>query len=113
MTRQAIADMIASVGIPYAYNEFDVNDEGRPDGPPFICFLYPAGSGFAADDCAYVSFAQLVVELYTDNVDFTLEAALEAALRGADLVCDKEQAYIDAEHMYQTTYTTEVILTDE
>ena len=105
--------MIASVGIPYAYDHFDEHDADRPDGPPFICFLYPERSGFAADDCDYVTIAQLVVELYTDNVDFTLEARLEAALEAADLVCDRDQVYIDAEHMYQTIYTTEVILSNE
>lgn len=113
MTTREISQMIASVGLPYAFDHFDERDAGRPEGPPFICFLYPERNGLAADDCNYFSVAQLIVELYTDNVNFTLEARLEAALDAAELPHSREQTYIESERMYQTTYTTEVLLTDE
>ena len=105
--------MLASVGIPYAFDHFDEQDADRPDGPPFICFLYPEEAALAADDGPYAAITTLVVELYTDIVDFALEARLEAALTAADLPCDKERAYIEKERMFQTTYPTEVLLTDE
>ena len=113
MTREEIYGILRSTGLPCAFDHFDEREADRPDGPPFICFLLPELDSMAADDIAYVTIARLVVELYTDNVDFTLEAALEAALDAAELICSKSQTFIEAEKMYQTTYTTEVLLTDE
>ena len=113
MTRVDIASMIEAIGIPYAFDHFPDIPGKHPQGPPYICFLLPKRNDFMADDKAYVKFAELVVELYTDNVDFELEAKVEAALDAAELPYDQTRRYIDSESMYQTTYTTEVILTDE
>lgn len=102
--------MIAGVGLPYAYDNFDKKDRGRPSGPPYICFLYPGDDGFHADDINYTKITELVIELYTDNVRFDLEARLEAALTAKDLAFSSDRRYISGERMYQTTYTTEVLL---
>ena len=79
----------------------------------FICFLYPQRDAFFADDTSYVKFTELVIELYTDNVNFDIETRVEAALEAAELPFDQARRYIDSERMYQTTYTTEVELDDE
>ena len=111
MTRAEIATMIAGVGLPYAYDHFTDND--APGGPPFICFLYTTANDFKADDTNYQPITELVIELYTDEPDFTKEAAVETALNGAGLVYGKDgPSYIDGEKMYQTTYATAVLLTD-
>lgn len=102
--------MIASVGLPCAYDHFDKDDVNRPDGPPFICFLYPENNDPAFDDHNYVQVEQLVIELYTDNKDFDHETAIEDALNANDLPFDKDCTWLDDEHMYQTTYTTEVCI---
>lgn len=113
MTRAQIADMIAGIGVPYAFDHFGDKDGEHPEGPPFICFLYVDRDDFHADGINYVHIVQLSIELYTDEPDFELEAAVEAALTGADLTFGRpEQEYIDGEKMYQTTYNTEVLLTD-
>lgn len=105
--------MIAGVGLPYAYDHFDENDADRPDGPPFICFLYPGRDDFMADDANYSRITELVIELYTDNADFTLEESVEAALTAAGLPFGKSgPTHIESERMFQTTYTTEVLLTN-
>ena len=53
------------------------------------------------------------MELYTDEPDFTLEAAVESALTGAGLVYTRSgPEYIQNERMYQTTYETSVVLTE-
>ena len=111
MTRQEIATMIAGVGLPYAYDHFDEIE--APGGPPFIVFYYPDSDDFMADDTNYATIAQLVIELYTDNVDFAKEAAVEAALRSASLPFRRQQTWIDSERMYQTAYATTVLLTDD
>lgn len=111
MTRSEIATLIAGIGLPNAYNHFSKDES--PSGPPFILFYYPALDDFFADNINYASIAELVVEFYTDNVDFTKEAAIEAALNGADLAFSMSRDWIDDERMYQTTYVTSVLLTDE
>lgn len=110
MTRKQVADMIGRVGLPYAYNQF--NEADAPDGPPFICFFYPNSDDLYADNVNYASIAVLVIELYTDNIDYSREAAIESALTAHELPYSKGQEFIDSERMYQTTYTTEVCITD-
>lgn len=107
MTYKEIAQMIDSVGVPYAYYQFP---EGTGQEPPFICFYYPNNNDFVADGENYVKVVQLVIELYTDNKDFSLEASLEVALAEHDLVFTREETYIDSERMYLETYYTEVII---
>ncbi|MBR7187093.1 MAG: hypothetical protein IKD53_00910 [Clostridia bacterium] len=108
MTRQEIATMIGGIGLPYAYDHFDDRDGAHPQGPPFICFMYPNDDDLQADNINYAHITALVIELYTDNVDFDLEGAVEAALTANALPYAKAETYIDGERMYQTTYTTEV-----
>lgn len=113
MTREQIATMIAGIGLPNAYDHFDDKDGAHPQGPPFICFFISARDDFHADNGNYVKVAELIIELYTDEPDFDLEAAVEAALSAADLPYQREgQDYIESERMFQTTYNTEVLLTD-
>lgn len=108
MTLREIATMIAGVGLPYAYYQFSEAD--APQGPPFICFYYPNDHDFIADNTNYARISALVVELYTDNKDFDLEARVEAALSAAELVYSRSETYIDSEKMFMTTYTTEVCI---
>ena len=100
--------MIASIGLPSAYDHFTERD--RPDGPPFICFLYPYNNDQAFDDRNYVQVEQLQIELYADNKDFDNETAIEDALNAASLPFDKDCTWLDDERMYMTTYTTEVLI---
>ena len=110
MTRAEIATMIANVGLPYAYNHFSKDDGEAPQGPPFICFFYPNNDDFIADNINYAQITALVIELYTDNVDFDKEEAIETALTAAELPYTKAQTYIESEKMYQTIYNTEVYI---
>lgn len=107
MTTQEIASMIESIGLPFAYYQFD-EDTGQQ--PPFICFFYPEDHDVLADNVNYVKVNRLVIELYTDNKDFALEAAVEAALTGAGLVYSRSEEKIDDEKMYEVIYTTEVLI---
>ena len=110
MTYKEISDMIASIGLPYAYYQFP---DGTEQSPPFICFLFDSSNDLAADNTNYQRIRQLVVELYTDNKDFALEDAVEAALNGSGLVYSRSESYIDSERMFMVAYTTEVIITEE
>ena len=107
MTYKGIASMIAGIGLPNAYYQFD---EGTAVAPPFICFYYPGDHDMAADNINYARVEQLVIELYTEQFDPEQESAVEEVLVANELVCSRVRNYIDGEHMHMTTYTTEVII---
>lgn len=110
MTYKEIAQLIDGIGYPYAYYQFE---QETAKEPPFICFYYPGRDDMLADDSNYAHITELTIELYTDNKDFTAEAAVEAALEAAEIVYEKDETYIDSERMYMITYTTEVLINAE
>ena len=110
MTYKKIAAMVASIGVPYAYYQFP---ENTGQEPPFVCFLFPESKDFYADDRAYAPMSKLVLELYTDNKDFTLESAVERALTENGLAWKREEEYLDSERMFLQVYRTVVLLTKE
>lgn len=110
MTYKEIAAMVASVGVPYAYYQFD---EGTAKAPPFICFFYPGSDDMIADNTNYQAIRPLTIELYTDNKDFTLEATVEAILTENGIPFTRNEVFIDTERMYQITYFSEVVITPE
>ena len=110
MTYQEIETLVAGIGYPNAYYQFE---EGTELNPPFICFYYPGRNDAKADNSNYAPITGLTIELYTDNKDFVAEAAVEAALEAAEIVYGKQESYIESEKMYMITYNTEVLITDE
>lgn len=99
--------MVASIGLPYAYNEFP---DGTAQSPPFICFLYDTSNDFAADNTNYVKVRPLVIELYTDNKSFSLEQTVESVLEANGLFYTRNETYIASERMFLVTYTMEVCI---
>jgi len=97
--------------IPAAYLQFPEDDPNNP-APPFICYYYTGDDDLKADNTNYQKIRQVSIELYTDNKDFTLEQKVETTLTSHGLVYSKMEAYINEEKMYQTTYETEVIITN-
>lgn len=110
MTYKEIATMIASIGLPYAYYQFP---DGTGIAPPFVCFLYDSNDDLYADGINYATIADLTIELYTDNKDFSLESTVESVLTGNGLAFDKDETYIDSEKMFQISYTSQVIINKE
>lgn len=107
MTYEQISEMLAEVGIPYAYYQFP-NDSGQQ--PPFLCFYYSNDGDFKADNTNYQKIEALTIELYTDSKDFDLEQSVEGILTEHDLVYSRNETEIDSEQMHLTTYYTEVII---
>lgn len=110
MTYKQVAQIIAGIGLPFAYDHFD---EGNAAEPPFICFFFEGSDDFTADNTNYQRIRPLTVELYTDNKDFSLENTVETALNAAGLVFSRNETYIDSERMYEVSYETEIIITEE
>ena len=106
MTYEEIAQMIESIGLPYAYYQFP---DDTQQAPPFICFLYDYDDIYA-DDSNYVKRVVLTVELYTDTKNIPLESAVEAVFDENELSWSKAATYIDSERMWQTSYSMEVFI---
>lgn len=109
MTYKQVAEMVSSIGVPYAYYQFP-NNTGI--APPFVCFYFNSSNDFAADNTNYQRIRQLSLELYTDNKDFALEQTVENILNQNGLVYSREETYLDSERMYMVTFMTEIIITE-
>lgn len=101
MTYEEINDMMAEMGLPYAYHHFA---EGESPQPPFLLFLSPGEETFSADNVAYYSFKQLDIELYTDKKNPALEEEIEALLTQHEIYFTKSEAWIESEKLYEVLY---------
>ena len=106
MTNREVAEMVASIGLPYAYYQFP---EGTAQAPPFVVWFYSNSSDVYADQKNYVKKPVLNIELYTSEKDFDLEAVVEGKLNDNSLTYYKEENYIDSEKIWQIAYEMEVI----
>jgi hypothetical protein len=107
MTYAEISTMLSAVGVPFAYHHFE---EGSGQQPPFITFYYEGENDLKADNINYQPVRPLTIELYTDNKDFVLEAAVEAVLTANGLAFSRAETYIESERMYMVSYNTEVLI---
>lgn len=105
MSLSEIATMINSIGLPFAYRAFD-----SPQAPPFICYLYTGNTPEPADNKNYVKIETLVIELYTDNKDFSLESQIEAVLDANEMIYERDEEWLSDERMQLTTYTMDVFI---
>lgn len=102
-----IAEMIASIEIPFAYRAFE---EGTATPCPFICYLFTGNSPEPADNKNIVKIETLTIELYTNQKDFALEEQIENVLSDHELVFDRDEEWLSDEKMQLTTYTMEVLI---
>lgn len=107
MTRLEIANMLGTIGVPVAYYSFE--NVGSPNYP-FLVYFYNGSDDKIADDTNYVKVEQLRIELYSKQVDFELESTVEDILNANGIVYDKDRAYINQEHAWETIYESEVII---
>ena len=93
--------------VPYAYYQF-TQDTAKE--PPFVVYYFTGSDDFGADNINYQAIRQAVIELYTDNKDFALEAAVENLLTANEMRYTKSETFIDSEKMHMTVYNMEVII---
>lgn len=108
MTYQQVNDMIASFGLPYAYYEFP---DDTPQVPPFVCFYYEQTDDVYADDKNYQRIIELTIEFYSKHKDFVIETNIEQTLTAAGLTYVRYGQFLDSEHMHETVYEMEVLIT--
>ena len=109
MTTKQVETMLSGVGIPTAYYEFPTPQEG----PPYLCFYFSNDNDVKADNSNYVRVDNLIVELYTEAKDFSLESSLEDVLAEAGMVWSKSETHLGDERMYEVIYEMNVIITEE
>lgn len=97
----------ATTSVPFAYYQFTADTAKEP---PFLVYYFTQSDDFGADNINYQPIRRAVIELYTDNKDFTLENAVEALLTSHEMRYSKDEAYIDSEKMHLTSYEMEVIV---
>lgn len=105
MSLSEIATMINSMGLPFAYRAFD-----SPQAPPFICYLYGPNIPEPADNKNFVDIETLVIELYTDNKDFSLESQIKAVLDANEMVYERDEEWLSDEKMQLTTFSMEILI---
>ena len=96
MTFKEVNTMLAGINVPTAYHHFAENTGQQP---PFICFYFDGSRDQYADDSNYQKIEHLIIELYTDNKDFTLEATVESALASSGLTWTRNETYIETEQI--------------
>ena len=106
MTYKQINTMVGLMGLPYAYYQFP--ETGQK--PPFICWFLEGIDDVYADNANYQRIVNLTIEFYSDEKDFTNEAAIESQLTLSGLTYTKTETYIDSEKMHQTVYEMEVLI---
>ena len=96
MTHQEIIELLEKSGLPFAYDHFV---EGESPEPPFLVFLYPNSSNFAADGKVYFKKRKVNVEL---------EEQVETVLDECGLFYEKSEVWIESENLYEVLYQMEV-----
>lgn len=110
MTYKEIAEMVESMGFPFAYYQFP---EKAAPSLPYVIFYYPNNDDLKADNSNYQTIVSLNIELYTANKDFTNEATVESVLNAYGLVFEKSETYLSSEKMYEVLYQTSAVITAE
>lgn len=103
MTLAELKTLLNGTGIPVSFSNVPLdNNTARP----YICFFQDADRNFAADGVVYYSRKVIIVRLYTDKRDEVSEGKVETAL--TDMYYSKDIQFLDAEKIYEITYTIEV-----
>lgn len=103
-----LLNIMREIGFPFAYHHFA---EGESPNPPFLLFLTPASSNFAADGKTYFKANEVHIELYADYKNPVLEEKVEAVLDRHDIFYNKTEAFIESEQLYETLYIFEMEVT--
>lgn len=100
-----LLNIMREIGFPFAYHHFA---EGESPNPPFLLFLTPASSNFAADGKTYFKANEIHIELYADYKNPVLEEQVEAVLDRHGIFYNKTETFIESEQLYETLYIFEM-----
>lgn len=103
MTLDELYTVLASTGLPVAYNAF-----ASPQALPCIAYSFAFSDNFGADGKVYKKTNRVDINLYTVKKDTVNEALLEQKLDGAGLFYNKSEYYLDGEKAYQISYEVNI-----
>lgn len=103
-----LLNIMREIGFPFAYHHFA---EGESPNPPFLLFLTPESSNFAADGKTYFKANEVHIELYADYKNPVLEEQVEAVLDRHGIFYNKTETFIESEQLYETLYIFEMEVT--
>lgn len=103
-----LLNIMREIGFPFAYHHFA---EGESPNPPFLLFLTPESSNFAADGKTYFKANEVHIELYADYKNPVLEEQVEAVLDRHGIFYNKTETFIESEKLYETLYIFEMEVT--
>ena len=95
MSFSEVEQMIAELGLPYAYWCFD---EEEVPAAPYVIFSMPESDNMAADGRVYEKV----------NKSPHIEAALEELLDAYGLFYNRQEYYIEKDKMFEELYALEV-----
>lgn len=107
MTFEEVKTIINSIGLPAAYFSFP---EKEAPALPYLIYFYPEMRPETADNTHHAQICSLNLELYAETKDFDVESSVDTALLNAGLVFEKEETYLNDEHMYEVIYLMEVAI---
>ena len=99
-----LMEIMKETGLPFAYDHFA---EGESPDPPFITFLLPGSTNFAADGRVYMKINEVHIELYTDEKNPETEALVEDVLDEHEIFYEKTEVWIESEKLYEILYSFE------
>lgn len=100
-----LLELLNQTDIPFAYDHFA---EGESPDPPFICYLLPGSDNFGADGRVYYKINDVIIELYTDSKDLSVEEKIENVLDSFGIFYNKSETWIDSEKLYEVLYQFEL-----
>lgn len=103
MTHTQLLEILAPVGIPWAYHHWE-----KPPAPPYGVYLDGAYDPFHADNINYFNSRDIRLEIYAAVRDPALDDKVEAALTTADIPYEADFAFLEAEGLYESIYEIEV-----
>ena len=102
-----IKTMLAETDLPATYYSWP---EKQAPTLPYLVWYLPSSDNFDADDQVYKHIETLHIELYTETKDFATEKVVEDVLAANGMVWERQESYIDTEHMYEVLYIMEVLI---
>lgn len=100
-----LCTLLDGLGIPWANEGFTEADK---PAPPYISLEAGFSEAAWADNRAWARWMPYEILLYTPHRAYDLEAAIEAALDGADCAFEKSITHYDGEHLIEACFTVNV-----
>lgn len=100
MTQTELFAILKTIGLPITYYQWET-----PPALPYLVYLMTDTDNFGADNKVYAGATNYSIELYTNKKDHVTELLVEGLFNSNEIFWDKTEVYIDAEKMFQVTYS--------